>query len=148
MAYTKAYTEHEKKIYDFFTNGKTYENPLDDPYLGMINKNLYYELRTKHENFIHNLTLENFYSLDEEYLNKIIMVDQTGFHDLFINKNTKLVNDDKLIEILEVFKKRKQRLFEYTYYYILEYSDRVRNWVFTNLKINDHEYCIEDKENY
>lgn len=97
--------------------------------------------------FIENLTLEDLNALTEDTINNNIILYCTGFDSLFKNKNTKKVSEDKLVEILEMFRKRSQCLFEYTYYDVLPYGEKVRMWVFENLSERSG-LVIEDKENY
>ena len=140
--------DNSKKLYEKYTGTRIYNNPIDDPFLHLINRDLSYTLRDIHINFINDLTLNDMNLLTEDILNTKLKVCETGFDDLFRNKNTKLLDDDKLIEILEIFLKRRQKLFEYTYYHILPYSDTIRNWIYTNLNVEDDKVCIEDKEYY
>jgi hypothetical protein len=107
-----------------------------------------YELDDAQEKFIRNLSLDDMNSITPEILRNKLNPYSTGFEQLFSNKNTILCDSKKLVEILEVFLERKQRLFEYTYYDILPYSDEVRDWVYKNLSVNNTKICIEDKENY
>ena len=140
--------DYSKKLYKKYTGDRIYDNPLHDPFLHLINSDLSCKLRIEQINFINELTLYEMNDLTEDILNTKLKVCETGFDDLFRNKNTKLLKDSKLIEILEIFLKRQQRLFEYTYYRILPYSDKVRDWVFKNLNVDNYEVCVEDKENY
>lgn len=140
-------TEYNRKLYEKYTNGKIYENPLDDPYLQLINPELEYKLSDSCCEFIEKLSLEDMNNLTEDILDNNLKVWETGFDMLFRNKNTINVNEDKLIEILIIFKNRSQRLFEYTYHYILPYGNKVCLWVFNNLGEKSG-LVIEDKENY
>jgi hypothetical protein len=93
-----------------------------------------FETRCRLDDEFMKLTLTELIEKTPKELSLYFRRYDTGIASFFWNQNTRLLYDDKAIDILEAMKGRKQRFFAYTLYNVLFYSKKVQEWAIENMK--------------
>lgn len=107
------------------------------------------EKREERSRFLYEASADELSAKTLEEWETFLFEYDTGFDEFLSNPNSVLIPDDLLIQILNIMLDKKQRFFEFTFYYVLKHSKRVQEWVLENLRPDyTNELFIEDKENY
>lgn len=109
-----------------------------------------YNEREERLDFLSKASKEELEAKSTEDWKQFLNEWDTGLSSLLKNhRNLSLIADDKVISILNIMKEKKQRFFEYDYYYVLHLSSAIQKWAIENMKPDySNELYIEDKENY
>jgi hypothetical protein len=95
------------------------------------------------------LSIEELNNKSVEDIFSYFPKDGIAFVEFFWNTNSAYMNEDKIIQLLEIFKKDEQRFYDQMMYYVLFHTKKVQEWVIKNLKpYTDNPLYIQDHENY